>query len=153
MGIQDVASTATRHGITTLMPMYPQAGVNITPVVTVSLEGVRSEVDLRVPPHQAIVGFNFTELWSPDSSKIAYAIATPNNRYSIIVQDVATGETSILAQSNDAPSWMYWNADGTRLLVTWERMDNPYGNDIVAYDLNTGATAVIENAKHATWQQ
>jgi hypothetical protein len=26
-------------------------------------------------------------------------------------------------------------------------MDNPYGNDIVAYDLNTGETAIIEGAK------
>jgi hypothetical protein len=152
LGIENIASTTTRNGITSLLPMYHQAGVKFTPVVTVSLEGVRHEVDLRLPPPQAIVGFDFTELWSPDSSKVTFATATPNNIYSIIVQDVATGETNTLAQSQHAPSWMYWNADGTRLLVTRVRMAEPYGYDVVAYDLNTGATAVIEGAKHARWQ-
>jgi hypothetical protein len=150
IGIQDVSSFATRHGITTLLCYEPSE--NITPLVTVNMEGIRREVDLHVPPSQGIVGFNFTELWSPDGSKVAFATANPNNVYSLIVQHVATGETTILAKPKDAPSWMYWNADGTRLLVTLERMDNPYGNDVVAYDLNTGATAVIENAKSAIWQ-
>ena len=141
---------AVRNGVIALLPSDYDDGDCIQTVLTVGLEGVQSTLELDMPSHHCFSNFEFTELWSPDGSKIAYATRNPNRLGYITVMDVASGETSTVDRPTSTPLWMRWNPDGTRLLVTLVNGDNYH---VVAYDLTTGEPAVIENATDAMWQR
>ncbi|SFM50274.1 TolB protein [Ectothiorhodospira mobilis] len=73
--------------------------------------------------------------WAPDGQRLAY-VSFENRRSEVYIQDLSSGERTLLASYagiNGAPAW---SPDGQRLALTLSREGDP---DIHVYDLRDGS--------------
>lgn len=71
--------------------------------------------------------------WSPDGRQLAY-VSFETNRSTIFIQDLASGERSLLAEFNGINGAPAWSPDGRQIALTLSKDGNP---DLYIYTLAT----------------
>ena len=80
--------------------------------------------------------------WSPDGRLVAYATNERDRAcFDVIVQDVDTGESRTVLQTDGAYTVECWSPDGRRLIVS--RTDSSFNNDLFELDLESGASSLL----------
>ena len=85
--------------------------------------------------------------WSPDGTRIAYN----NDDNKIFVVDVATGETTLVAEvGGPAQFELNWSPDGTRIAYTNLEYNHDTG-EVKVVDVATGETTLVAEGTSSEW--
>lgn len=85
--------------------------------------------------------------WSPDGTRIAYN----NDDNKIFVVDVATGETTLVAEvGGPAQFELNWSPDGTRIAYTNLEHNHDTG-EVKVVDVATGETTLVAEGTSSEW--
>ncbi|ASA25238.1 hypothetical protein [Paenibacillus donghaensis] len=65
--------------------------------------------------------------WSPDGSKLAYAVSENGDQYRFFIMELETGEQTEVLGNNDVSDQLQWSPSGKKLMIpTGELKDNVY---------------------------